>query len=97
MYNYTLIKAVKGLGPTPNLGDRFVQYGIKVSFWGAGTLKIVIYVENYPQKRCQSLDNRNYTLTILRDFQISKIRARHRLGNVETSLACASDYALESN
>ena len=39
---------VKGL---PNLGDRFVQYGIKVSFWGARTLKIVIYVENYPQKR----------------------------------------------
>ena len=32
--------------------DRFVQYGIKVSFWGSGTLKIVIYVENYPQKRC---------------------------------------------
>ena len=39
---------VKGL---PNLRDRFVQYGIKVSFWGSGTLKIVIYVENYPQKR----------------------------------------------
>ena len=39
---------LKGL---PNLGDRFVQYGIKVSFWGSGTLKIVIYVENYPQKR----------------------------------------------
>jgi hypothetical protein len=28
------------------------QYGIRVSFWGSGTLKIVIYVENYPQKRC---------------------------------------------
>ena len=26
-------------------------YGIKVSFWGSGTLKIVIPVENYPQKR----------------------------------------------
>ena len=26
------------------------QYGIKVSFWGSGTLKIVIYVENHPQK-----------------------------------------------
>ena len=25
-------------------------YGIKVSFWGSGTLKIAIYVENYPQK-----------------------------------------------
>ena len=24
------------------------QYGIKVSFWGSGTLKIVIYVENHP-------------------------------------------------
>ena len=39
--------AVKGL---PNLRDRFVQYGIRMSFWGSGTLKIVIYVENYPQK-----------------------------------------------
>ena len=28
------------------------QYGIRVSFWGSRTLKIVIYVENYPQKRC---------------------------------------------
>ena len=28
--------------------DRFGQYGIKVSFWASGTLKIVIYVENYP-------------------------------------------------
>jgi len=36
----------------PRWRDRFVQYGIKVSFWGSGTLKIVIYVENYPQKRC---------------------------------------------
>ena len=26
-------------------------YIIKVSFWGSGTLKIVIPVENYPQKR----------------------------------------------
>ena len=26
-------------------------YGVKVSFWGSGTLKIVIYVENHPQKR----------------------------------------------
>ena len=39
---------LKGL---PNLGDRFVQYGIKVSFWGSGTLKTVIYVKNHPQKR----------------------------------------------
>ena len=30
--------------------DRFVQYGVKLSFGGSGTLKIVIYVENYPQK-----------------------------------------------
>ena len=29
----------------------FILYGIKVNFWGPGTLKIVIYVENYPQKR----------------------------------------------
>ena len=26
-------------------------YIIKVSFWGSGTLKIVIPVENHPQKR----------------------------------------------
>ena len=26
------------------------QYGIKVSFGGSGTLKIVIYVENHAQK-----------------------------------------------
>ena len=26
--------------------DRFGQYGFKVSFWGSGTLKIVILVEN---------------------------------------------------
>ena len=31
--------------------DRFGQYGIKVSLWGSGTLKIVILVENHPQKR----------------------------------------------
>ena len=35
---------LKGL---PNLRDRFVQYGIRMSFWGSGTLKIVIYLENY--------------------------------------------------
>ena len=27
----------------------FGQYGIKVSFGGSGTLKIVIYVETHPQ------------------------------------------------
>ena len=26
------------------------QYGIKVSYWGSGTFKIVILVENHPQK-----------------------------------------------
>ena len=36
----------------PRWCDRFGQHGIKVSFWASGTLKIVIYVENYPQKRC---------------------------------------------
>ena len=43
------IKMVQGV---PTWDDRFSQYGIKVSFWGSGTLKLVIYVENYPQKRC---------------------------------------------
>ena len=28
------------------MDDRFSQYGIKVSVWGSGTLKVVIYVEN---------------------------------------------------
>ena len=27
---------------------RFVIDGVKVSFWGSGTLKIVIPIENYP-------------------------------------------------
>ena len=35
----------------PRWCDRFDQYGIKVRFWATGTLKIVIYVENHPQKR----------------------------------------------
>ena len=35
----------------PRWCDRFILYDIKVSFWGSGTLKIVIYVENYPQER----------------------------------------------
>ena len=39
---------IKGL---PRWCDRFSQYGIKVSFSGSGTLKIVIYVEKYPHKR----------------------------------------------
>ena len=34
----------------PRWCDRFTQYGIKVSFWGSGPLKIVIPVENHPQK-----------------------------------------------
>ena len=46
MVPYFTIKGV------PRWCDRFGQYGIKVSFWASVTLKIVIYVENYPQKRC---------------------------------------------
>ena len=30
----------------PRWRDRFPQYGIKVSYWGSGTLRIVIPVEN---------------------------------------------------
>ena len=33
----------------PRRGDRFVLYGIKVSFWASGTLKIVIHAENCSQ------------------------------------------------
>jgi len=32
------------------ISNRFGQYGIKVSFWGSGTLKIVILVKNHPQR-----------------------------------------------
>ena len=39
----------------PTWDNRFGQYGIKVSFWGSGTLRIVIYVENNPQKPKQRL------------------------------------------
>ena len=35
----------------PRWCDKSGQYGIKVCFGGSDTLKIVIYVENYPQKR----------------------------------------------
>ena len=41
------MKVVRGV---PRWRDRFAQYGIKVSFWGSGNLKIVIPVENHPQK-----------------------------------------------
>ena len=34
-------------------------YGIKVSFWESVTLKIVIPVENYPQKRSFQLADYN--------------------------------------
>ena len=37
--------------------DRFGQYGIKVCFGGSGTLKIVIYVGDYPQKRSFQLSD----------------------------------------
>ena len=46
--NNVLRARVRGV---PRSLDRFSQYGIKVSFGGSGTLKIEIYVENYPQKR----------------------------------------------
>ena len=41
------LSTVRGV---PRWRDRFPQYGIKVSYWGSGTLKIVIPVENHPQK-----------------------------------------------
>ena len=44
LYSIRLYGLLKGW---PTWDDRFSQYGIKVSFWGSGTLKIVIYVENY--------------------------------------------------
>jgi hypothetical protein len=45
--NMSTLLTVKGV---PRWDDRLGQYGIKVSFWGSGTLKIVILilVENHP-------------------------------------------------
>ena len=37
--------------------SRFILYGVYVSLWGSGTLKIVIPFENYPQKRSFRLPN----------------------------------------
>ena len=37
---------VRPLRGRPTWDDRFSQYGIKVSFWGSGTLKTGIYVKN---------------------------------------------------
>ena len=55
-YGFILIQSSAGhplcLKGVPRWCDRFGKYGIKVSSWGSGTLKFVIYVENYPQKRC---------------------------------------------
>ena len=48
---------------------------------------------SHPQS--QPRDTCTYTLTISRDFKISKIRTRLPLRTVETSLVCASDYVLE--
>jgi hypothetical protein len=55
---YTLQRV--GGAPSHKWDDMFGQYGIKVSFGGSGTLKIVILVENlnenHPQKRIFRLD-----------------------------------------
>ena len=54
-YTYAAYAAcIRGV---PRSLDRCSQYGIKVSFWGSGSLKIVVYVENYSQKRCFRLDD----------------------------------------
>ena len=50
LYSIRLYGLLKGW---PTWDDRFSQYGIG----GSGTLKIVIYVENYPQKRCFRLSD----------------------------------------
>ena len=46
---YDQDRYVKGKGPAQVI-QQVSQYGIKVSFWGSETLKIVIPVENHPQK-----------------------------------------------
>ena len=43
-------------GPIRTWCDRFGQYGIKVSLWGSGTLKTMIYVENHPHRPILRLD-----------------------------------------
>ena len=45
-----LVRRGGTLRGVPRWRDRFPQYGIKVSYWGSETLKIVIPVENHPQK-----------------------------------------------
>ena len=46
LYQIIILYNPEILRGRPRWCDRFGQYGIKVSFWGSGTLKIVIYVEN---------------------------------------------------
>ena len=48
--NVRLYLAFTNKGGAPRWRDKFPQYGIKVRLWGSGTLKIVIPVENHPQK-----------------------------------------------
>ena len=53
-----------------------------------------------PASQPASRDNRAHTLTIFRDFKIETIRARlvrSGLSRPHYALACASDYALESD
>ena len=50
-YFFILLYLRYGGGASDVAGSYLHIYGIKVSFWGSGTLKIVIYVEKHPQKR----------------------------------------------
>ena len=50
-WTWTLLFRLKPCTTSVQLKIATRIYGIKVSFWGSGTLKIVIPVENYPQKR----------------------------------------------
>ena len=52
-YECTRLLPIKGV---PRWRDKFPQYGIKVRLWGSGTLKIVIPIENHPQKTKNRLD-----------------------------------------
>ena len=48
------LSTVRGV---PRWRDRFPQYGIKVSYWGSGTLKIVIPVSKITERSADDLTN----------------------------------------
>ena len=71
----------------PRWCDRFGQYGIKVCFWGYGTLKIAIYVENYHLKQRFRLDDYHSPLGV--GVLVSKEREKRVRKEPEKRTFCA--------